>query len=198
MRVWREHGSGGSRDTWEGYILSQEGPTQCCQEAGFFLCRQCLSATGLQLLVWTQSTFRDWKPLPQAAEQGLHGPTCQHTSQAPDEQFPPRADLKGKEEKAESGKCGCRFLLGPSLSPDYTVNLLQVWRSGPGHPETGVRWSWLTVMPGGGADVAVGRALLPSSGTESRHAPRKMHLSEKNGYRTLPMCSHTFIVYRNT
>lgn len=44
--------------------------------------------------MWTQSTFRDWKPLPQAAVQGLHGPVRQHTSQAPDEQFLLRAGLK--------------------------------------------------------------------------------------------------------
>lgn len=66
---------------------------QCCQEDGFASCSQCLSATGWQLLAWTQSTFRDWKPLPQAAVQGLHGPVRQHASQAPDEQFLLRTGL---------------------------------------------------------------------------------------------------------
>ena len=77
----------GGRNTWEGYVLSQEGPRQCCQEEGFFPGSQRLSATVLQLLVWTQSTFRDWKPWPQADVQGLQGPVHQHASQAPDEQF---------------------------------------------------------------------------------------------------------------
>lgn len=61
---------------------------------GFLLDTQRLSATGLQLLVWTQSTFRDWKPRPQAAVQGLQGPVYQHVSQASDEQFLFKLGLK--------------------------------------------------------------------------------------------------------
>lgn len=79
--------------SWEEYVWSQEGPTQCCQDAGFSRCRQCFWATGAQLLAWTQSTFRDWKPRPQAAVQGRHGPARQHASQAPDEQLLPEVDL---------------------------------------------------------------------------------------------------------
>lgn len=184
MRVWFEHVLGGGRDTWEGYILSQEGPTQCCQEAGFFLCRQCLSATGLQLLVWTQSTFRDWKPLPQAAEQGLHGPACQHTSQAPDEQFLPKVDLKWKEQKRENGKRGRPSLPTPSLAPYYTFTYYRVDDEDPAYPGTGVRRSWLTVTRSGGAEVAGAEAAdtvlqlppAPSQGThlERYTCPRRM------------------------
>ena len=88
----------------QGYVLWQEGPTQCRQEAGFFFCTQCLSATGQQLLVWTQSTLRDWKPLPQAAVQGLQGPGRQHASHAPDEQFPFKVSLKEGEKGKKKGK----------------------------------------------------------------------------------------------
>lgn len=88
----------GAGGTWEGYVLSQEGPRQCLQDAGF-ICTQCLSGTGLQLPVWMQSTLRDWKPLPQTAVQGFQGPTRQHASQGPEVQFLLKAGLKWKKKK---------------------------------------------------------------------------------------------------
>ena len=113
MRPWRlapwgevRTRFGGGCDTCEGYVLSQEGPRQCRQEAGFFPGAQRVLVTGLQLPGWTQSTFRDWKPRPQAVVQGFQGPTRQHASQAPNKQFLWPMGLWWKKKQTKQWKIG--------------------------------------------------------------------------------------------
>lgn len=60
---------------------------QCCQVGGRWSQAQCWSASVLPLLRWTQSTLRDWKPLPQTTVHALHAAGRHWTSHRSEEQF---------------------------------------------------------------------------------------------------------------
>ena len=175
----------GGRNTWEGYVLSQEGPRQCRQEEGFFPGSQRLSATVLQLLVWTQSTFRDWKPWPQADVQGLQGPACQHASRAPDEQFLQKVGLKWEKQtqKWTMGESGVSLLAG--IKP-FTVLYFQYSKGLT--IRTLFNRKLICIVPGWLSKVVeesqpqqrqANRVFPWASGTTSRHAPQKTHPTDE-------------------
>lgn len=75
-------------------LLPQVLVLQCCQVEGRWSQAQCWSARVLPLLRWTQSTLRDWKPLPQTTVHDRHAPGCHWTSHRSEEQLRTDTGLK--------------------------------------------------------------------------------------------------------